>query len=228
MEQKRLRQLFSALLITLFVATSSFAGDLSILAVKKGTQVGCPQKQTAVQMFPSSEISTNQTYSTVYICMEGACNDIAVVFGGVPHDSYLGCSNILSYEGVAPGEYDFYGESYECNTFWEYTLLVEEGYDYTIWLCPPDGVQCCDAGCGDGGSYNCESCGGCFAGFVTQDKTVLNNLRKFREDVLAKNLIGQKIITLYYKWSPAAINFAKKNPIIKAMSKKIIEQIGSK
>lgn len=228
MEHKNLKQMFFTLLVILFLATSSFAGDLSILAVKKGTKISCPQKQTAVQVFPSSGISINLTYSTVYICTEGACNDIAAEFGGVPHDSYLDCSNTLSYEDVSPGEYDFYGESYECNTYWEDTLLVEEGYDYVIFLCPPEGVECCDTGCGDGGSYNCESCGGCYAGFVTEDKKVLNNLRRFRDDVLAKNLIGQKAITLYYKWSPALISIARKNPTIKALSKKIIEEIGSK
>ncbi len=223
---KKVVVLFLAILMVSLLASSAFSGDVSITVIKKGAKPsGCLLKQPAINIFPKTSVSPSQTYSTVYICSEASCGDIEAEFGGVLHDSYLGCDNNLSYDNVSPNSYSFYAQSTNCNTNWEYELLVEEGYDYIIWLCPPEGVVCCNQGCAEDGSFNCDACsGGCYAAYVTKDRTVLANLRQFR-NYMAKNIIGQKVVTEYYKLSPTAIKVAKKFPFIKEMSKKFLGEI---
>jgi len=237
MKQRGIFQLFTACVIALFFMAVSSAvsaaemkqGDASLLAFKTGIKMGCMQKPTIDQAFRSSKASTSQANSTVYVCTEAVCGDITVEFGGVLHDYSPGCGSSISFENVPSGTYYFYAESLDCNTYWENEFAVEEGYDFIVWICPPDGGQCCASGCGENGNYNCDNCsGGCLFNFLTQDKTVLANLRNFRDNVLAKNLIGQKLITLYYHWSPALISLAEKSPTFKKMSRQIVENIGGK
>ena len=229
--KKAMTRIFLAMLTVFFLASSAFAGvsgDVSISVILKGTEPPsrCLLKQKAVKIFSNARISTTQYDSTVYICSEANCDDIEVELGGVWHDSYLTCGNNLSFVNMPSGSYDMYAESSNCNTYWEYNFFLEEGSDYLIWLCPPEGGTCCSQGCADGGGYNCDACsGGCFAASVTSDKTVLSNLRQFRDYLAAKNFIGQKIVTLYYKVSPTAIKIVNKFPFLKSMSKKILETI---
>jgi hypothetical protein len=230
--KKATRYVFLAVLMVFFLSSNVFSGsvpgDVSISVIKKGAEPpsGCLLKQKATNLFSSARVSATQYGSTIYICSEASCSDIEVSLDGLWHDSYLSCDNILNFSNVPAGySYRMYAESSNCNTYWEYDFFLEEGNDDLIWLCPSEEIACCNQGCADDGSYNCDTCnGGCFAASVTNDKTVLSNLRQFR-DYLAKNFIGQKIVTLYYKVSPTAIKIVNKVPFLKTAAQKILEII---
>ena len=69
---------------------------------------------------------------------------------------------------------------------------------------------------GDGG-------GACAAVYLLgEDDPRLDTLRQFRDDVLAKSTIGNKLIAAYYNNGEKIIAILDKNPIIKKSAKKIL------
>ncbi|MCX5896543.1 MAG: hypothetical protein NTZ51_12060 [Proteobacteria bacterium] len=58
-----------------------------------------------------------------------------------------------------------------------------------------------------------------------EDDPRLDTLREFRDDVLAKSPLGQKLITLYYKSGDAVVEVLEKNPELKQYAKEFLETI---
>ncbi len=58
-----------------------------------------------------------------------------------------------------------------------------------------------------------------------EDDQRLDTLREFRDDVLAKSALGQKLIALYYKSGDAVVEVLEKNPELKQYAKEFLETI---
>ena len=72
---------------------------------------------------------------------------------------------------------------------------------------------------GDGG-------GACAAVYLLgEDDPRLDTLRQFRDDVLAKNTTGEKLIEIYYETGEGAIAILDKNPTLKKSATKVLETI---
>jgi Subtilase family/CARDB len=99
-----------------------------------------------------------QTNSEVWFCLEYNCSSVTVTFAGHTHSSTLSCYRKIGFGNVAAGTYSYNASG--CGSSWSGTITVSEG-NYGIVLCPSTGNSaCCPTGCGEGGSYLCERCGG--------------------------------------------------------------------
>ena len=58
-----------------------------------------------------------------------------------------------------------------------------------------------------------------------EDSNDLKSLRRFRDEVLTKTPVGQKLIKLYYEWSPAIVEAMEENETFKKQVKKVIKGI---
>lgn len=69
---------------------------------------------------------------------------------------------------------------------------------------------------------------GCPAVFLLgEDNPQLDTLRQFRDEVLAKNPAGQKIIDLYYKSGNTVTTILETNPALKKYAKKLLQTLMS-